>query len=135
MNKINNFLRRNIITIFTIYLFMQPVLDIATSVALYKFNVDFTVSSLIRVVFLFFTLYYLIFVERKKINIKMLILIMLYSIIFMLCNILFKDNPNITYEIKSLLNNIYLPISLLFTFQIFNNREFKIGRASCRERV
>ena len=53
---------------------------------------------------------------------------MLYSIIFMLCNILFKDNPNITYEIKSLLNNIYLPISLLFTFQIFNNREFTIYR-------
>ena len=49
---------------------------------------------------------------------------MLYSIIFMLCNILFKDNTNITYEIKSLLNNIYLPISLLFTFQIFYNREF-----------
>ena len=64
MNKINNFLRRNIITIFTIYLFIQPVLDIATSVALYKFNVDFTVSSLIRVVFLLFTLYYLIFVDE-----------------------------------------------------------------------
>ena len=53
---------------------------------------------------------------------------MLYSIIFMLCNILFKDNTNITYEIKSLLNNIYLPISLLFTFQIFNNREFNIKK-------
>ena len=31
MNKINNFFKKNIITIFTIYLFMQPVLDIATN--------------------------------------------------------------------------------------------------------
>ena len=113
MNKINNFLRRNIITIFTIYLFIQPVLDIATSVALYKFNVDFTVSSLIRVVFLLFTLYYLIFVERKKINIKMLILIMLYSIIFMLCNILF-NKLFISYVILGLsLNNTLQSINII----------------------
>lgn len=129
MNKFNNFFRKNIIIIFTIFLFMQPILDMITGIALYKFNVDFTISSVIRAVFLIFTLYYLVFVERKKINMKILIAIILYSIIFIFCNILFKENTNIIYEIKSLLNNIYLPISLLFMFLIFSNREF------CRKKI
>lgn len=122
INKINNFINKNIIFIFTIFLFMQPILDIITGVTIYYFKSSFTFSSIIRILFLIFTIYYLIFLSDKKYK-KMLYFIFTYSVLFILGNIIFKTNNNIAFEIKTLLNNIYLPIMLLFIYKILKDNE------------
>jgi hypothetical protein len=127
MKKINKFLEKNIILIFTIFLFIQPVLDIITGVMLYTVKSTFTLSSLIRVIFMFFMIYYILFVKKTKFK-KLLFFIFGYSIIFIFVNIMFKSNCNIISEIKNLLNNIYLPISIIFIIEMLENNNFEMKK-------
>lgn len=124
MIKINNFINKHIMLIFTIFLFLQPVLDVLTGVMLYLFNVTFTFSSVVRMLFLLIAIYYLIINDKNAF--KPLIIIFLYSILFMLGNIIFKNNYNIVLELKYLLNNIYLPVLILFVFRINKVKKFNI---------
>lgn len=122
IEKINNFISKNIILIFTIFLFMQPILDVVTGVILYYFNITFTFSAIIRILFLIFAVYYIIFISDKKYR-KILYLLFVYCILFSIINIVLKSNSNIVLEIKYLLNNIYLPVLLIFIFDMLNNNK------------
>lgn len=125
MIKVNNFIERHITTFFAIFLFVQPILDILTGIMLYHYNVTFTFSSIIRMMFLLFSIYYLVFINKHNEG-KLLTIIIAYSILFMLGNILFKNNYNIILELKNLLNNIYLPILMLFVLKLYETKEIKL---------
>lgn len=121
IEKINNFIEKNIILIFTIFLFIQPILDLITGIVLYYNKITFTFSAVIRILFLIFTIYYLLFISNKK-HMKALYLLFIYCILFLTINVIFKLNSNIVLEFKYLLNNIYLPVLLIFVFSILDNK-------------
>lgn len=122
INKINQFIEKNIILIFTIFLFIQPILDVITGVMLYYFDLTFTFSAIIRIIFLIFCCYYILFVGEFKLK-KILYIIFMYCIFFIFGNIIFKDSNNFVIEVKYLLNNIYLSVMLLFIFKILRNNK------------
>lgn len=121
MKKINEFIEKNIILIFTIFLFMHPILDVITGIMLYYNDITFTFSSIIRILFLIFIIYYLLFIGDKK-NRKYIYILFIYSILFIVTNIFFKVNCSIVLEIKNLFNNIYFPILLIFLFDLLKNK-------------
>lgn len=127
ITKLNDFINKHILLIFTIFLFLQPILDIITGIMIYsKINI-YSISAFIRIIFLLFAIYYIIFVKKTKFF-KLFFIILLYSIIFCLVNYIFKDNGNLMIEIKNLLNNIYLPIMMIFIFEIFKDNSFNIKK-------
>ena len=127
ITKLNNFINKKILLIFTIFLFMQPVLDIITGIMIYSKSSIYSISAIIRIIFLIFMMYYITFIKKTKFF-KLFLIILLYSVIFCLVNYIFKDNGNLVIEIKNLLNNIYLPITMIFIFEIFNNNKFDIKK-------
>lgn len=124
IEKVNSFIEKNIILIFTIFLFMQPVLDAITGIVLIKSKTTFTFSAIIRVLFLVFSIYYLLFINGKKYK-KILYILFIYCISFLITNFVSKPISNIVLETKYLLNNIYLPILLIFVFSILENNKIE----------
>ena len=123
IEKINNKIKKNILLIFTIFLFIQPILDSLAGITLYYFKSDFTISAIIRMLFLLFAVYYILFVENNRYK-KIMYILFSYCALFMLGNILFKESTNLLFELKCLLNNIYLPIFLVFSLNILQDNNF-----------
>lgn len=126
MKKINNFLEKNIEKILIIFLYLQPFLDIITAISIKKFDINLTIGSIVRLLFLVFCFIYLIFInkEHKKKNIFFLIIIGSYFIIYTGINFYYKDLTSTIYEVKNLLNTFYLPVVLIAFIEIF--KQYKI---------
>ena len=125
----NNFLEKNIKKILLIFLYSQPILDIITAISINKFNINLTISSIIRLIFLVFLIIYLIFIDKtknKKRNITFLILFSIYLILFGIITIIYKDTNALSYEIKNTLNTFYFPITIISLIDIFEQYNLKI---------
>lgn len=131
MNKINNIIEKNIEKIILIYLFFQPILDVLTGISMNYFNINTTISSILRLIFLIFAIYYLIFLNKtqnKKRNIIFITIIGIYILVFTLTTITYKDLNALTYELKNTINTFYFPITLITLIDIFKqyNINFKL---------
>ena len=127
MTKINNFIKSNLEKIITIFIFIQPLLDVLTAISIKKFNINLTISSIIRVAFLFFCIYYLLIInkENKKKNYMYIILLGIYLLFFSLITLKFKDMNALFYELKNSLNTFYLPITLITIIEMFKEYNIK----------
>ena len=116
---------KNYDKIFLIFLYLQPFLDVSAGVMLH-FNYSLTISSIIRIIFIFISLFYLIFhVKDKKLNIYLACLI-LYFLMFALTIFINKDFSCLAYEIKNLLTTYYFIIILLSLLFIYKNKKLNI---------
>ena len=112
--KVNN----NISLILSIFLLLEPVLDLLTGYCLHTLKINLTVGIIIRVLFLFFILYLTIFIYKKKeLRIPYLI-ILLYSIIYILGIFLYKGGSNLFIEIQGLIKVLYFPIILISLYTL-----------------
>lgn len=129
MKNINKFLEKNIDKIFIVFLFLQPIIDVLTAIMLNVFNISFTIGEVIRILFLLFMVYYLFILDKsktKKKSIIYLIVIFLYSILFLINIIYTKDLNALTYELKNLIKCFYFPILLISCYEIFKEKKCKI---------
>lgn len=109
--------------IFIIFLYMGPILDLIAGIMLH-YNYNITISSIVRLSFMFFSIIYLIFkVKNKKINI-FLSLIFAYFIIFFVTILITKGTPAISYEIKNLFTTYYFIIMLITLASLYKNKKF-----------
>jgi len=130
MNKLNNSIEKNIDKIIYIFMFIQPILDIIAGISINYFNINTTISSIIRLSFMLFCIYYLFFLnktENKKNNIKITIIILIYITIFAITTIIYKDLNIIPYELKNTINTFYFPITLLAMIDIFKQYKIKFN--------
>ncbi len=123
IKKINGFLDKNSAILFNVFLLIQPFLDVVVSLFNHQ-GASPKMIFIIKVLFLFYTIYYLVFIKRR--NIKYLILIFLYSVVFVLVNYFSKDNGNIFFEIESLVKVVYFPIVLLFVLDVVKSKKISI---------
>ncbi len=123
IKKINVFLDKNSVIIFNIFLLIQPFLDVCVSLFNHH-GASPILIFIIRVLFLFYTIYYLVFIKNR--NIKYLILLFLYSVMFILVNYFSKDNGNIFFEAESLVKVVYFPIVLLFILDVVKSKKVNI---------
>lgn len=126
MKKIIN---KNINIILLIYLYIQPLLDVITAISINYLKINITISSIIRLIFLIFLMFYSIFISKnrnKKQNILFILLIILYIFSFSIITIIYKDANALKYELKNTLNTFYFPITLITLLDIYNQNEIKL---------
>src|SRR5574344_47771 len=108
------FLIKNISYILLISLYLQPIIDLSTSLILNYLKISISIGFIIRIVFLLFLVYFYIFVKRnfsksKKIY---LLIIALYIIGFSIMIISLKDIFVVSYELQNVLKIFYFPLLL-----------------------
>lgn len=119
MQKINLFIQKNIFKITMIFLLLQPIIDVITSICINVFSLNITIGMIVRIIWLFFELYYLIFISKNRfrmISISYLLFVLIYFILFG-----FNNFNDLTSEFSSLIRAYYFPISLLFFINMFFN--------------
>ncbi len=124
MNKINSYIKKNIVLIISFLVVIQPIIDVSIG---FSINYNFLVSatSLIRMSILGFLIYYLLLLSEcqlKKKVIFLLTIIMLYLILF------FINQGFNLYELKMALRTFYLPMLFLLIFQIKEDKESLINK-------
>ena len=121
MKKITN----NFEKLFLIFLYLQPILDVTAGVLLH-FNYSVTISSIIRFIFMFLCIIYLVFfIKDKKINIYLLILF-IYFICFGTTMLITKDFNALIYECKNLISTYYFVILLLTLIKVYKDNKLKV---------
>lgn len=125
MKKINYFVEKNIKKIISIFFIMQPILDVIAAVMLNCLHIEFTLSSIIRFLFIGFCIYYIFFINKKKKNIIYFSSIIIYILIFSLVMLFNKDISVLFYELKNTLNVFYFPIVFLTLYSI--NKQYKLS--------
>jgi len=116
MEKTNNFIKKNILNIISIFICVQPILDVIIGC-----NISFItpLGSFTKLLFMFFLIYYLIFISNTGYKKKSLILIsitLIYLIIFSLFNMSYNNFSNT-------LRTFYFPIIFICLFNIFKEQK------------
>ena len=108
----NDYLKKNINKIITIFLLMGPVLDLLTGICLHYFKINFTVGIIIRMLFLIFICLITLFTFKKKNILIPYLIIGVYFIFYIIGTLLYKDKGIFT-EIQNLIKVFYFPIMLI----------------------
>ena len=119
MKILDNYIEKNIKKILSLFFLLQPILDVIAGISLNLLRIDFTLSSILRFIFLIFCIYYLVFLNSKKKNIIYLLFLFIYFIAFSLVVLLNKDYSVLFYELKNVFNVFYFPIVLLALYNMF----------------
>ena len=66
MGKINKLIEKHIKKILLIFIYIQPILDLIAGITQNILKTNITASSIIRLIFLFFCIYYLLILNKSK---------------------------------------------------------------------
>ena len=119
------FIEKNIKKILSLFFILQPFLDVSAGIMLNVLKINYTLSSIVRFIFLFFCIYYLLFVSNKK-HIIFLLLFILYLFVFSLNVYINKDLSVLFYELKNTFNTFYFPIVFLSLYDMFRQYDIKV---------
>lgn len=117
MSKINKFIKSNINTIITIFILMQPILDLFVSLAINVFHISLNIGIILRMLFLVFMFYVALVIYHKKKILIYIFLCMIYGIIFLLV----QDKSTILANLHGLMRVFYFPALLLILYSIRDN--------------
>ena len=120
----NKFIRENFSKILAIFLLLQPVLDLITGLCVNVFKIDITLGIIIRMLFLFYIMFTTIFIYKKKLSFYIYLSIFLYSILYLIGIIIYKDGV-VFNELQGLLKALYFPIILISLYDLKD--EFRIS--------
>ncbi len=110
-----------------IYILLQPIIDVATSLCIRFINPQLTVGIFVRSLFLGFTLIYSFIVADKKwrkILFVYFFIVLLYLILFFVNNTLSIGFTLIISQLKSIIKIFYFPILLIAFIPIMTKINF-----------
>lgn len=100
-------------------LFINPFIDLLTSLCIHVFHPTITIGIIIRMLFIILCIYYLCFIsEKKKINKKYVIILLIYSMLFAVFIYFISGISSVFYNLKELTKVFYFPIILLTYYQL-----------------
>lgn len=129
MRKINFFLDNNIQRILIIFLYIQPIINLVTSLMIRFYGADFTLGIIIRSLVLIILGYYSLVVIKSKFwycSLIYILLITIYIIVYIFNIYNLKGASVLFMEIKYLIKAFYFPLMLLFIFNIFDYKKINI---------
>lgn len=125
MKKVNYLIDKKAMFLFTIFLILQPILDMFLGIFA-NYSIVSSLISIFKILFMFFCIYYVVVIKKK--NYIYFLILFIYSVIFLITNFLLKDNGNIFTELKLLSKNLFLPVSLSFIINLFKEKKFDIKK-------
>ena len=114
------FIEKNINIIISLFVILGPVIDLLTGLSTNKTNLSLSLGIIFRTIFLLFIVIVSIFIFKKKKLIIPYLIIGLYFVLFLIGNILYKDNVLIN-EIHGFIRTFYFPILLITMYSINDN--------------
>lgn len=126
MKKINCFIEKNIKKIISIFFIMQPILDVIAAIMLNCLHIEFTLSSIIRFLFIGFCIYYIFFINKNKKYVIYFSSIIIYILIFSLVMLFNKDISVLFYELKNTINAFYFPIVFISLYNMYKQYKFNV---------
>ncbi len=126
MNKV---IKNNLSKIISIFILMQPILDLITGICLHVFSLNLTIGIIIRMLFLLFIMYATTFIYKKKLSLIYYLIVAFYSIIYLINILVLKgNNPHLFGEVQGLLRVFYFPLLLVSFYDLKD--EIKISTAT-----
>ena len=123
--KYIKYIFNNFEKVFTLILYLNPILDLSAGVMLH-YNYSITLSSIVRLSFMFLCIIYLIFIiKNRKINTYLAILFG-YFLLFFLVILITKGTPALGYELKNLVTTYYFVIVFLSLIALYKNKKFNV---------
>ena len=113
----DKFIKNNINKIVAVFLILQPFLDVITGICIHTLKINFTIGIIVRVLFLLFISFIVLFVFKKKKIIVPYLIIGLYFIFYIIGTIIYKDS-NYIFEIQNLVKVFYFPILFVSLYSI-----------------
>ena len=124
----SNIIKKYFNIIIALFILIQPIIDLITGLSLHICNLNITLGIIIRIIFLVFIVLSSLFVYKNK---KLLIpysLIGIYSILYLIGIILYKDGVGLFQEIQGLVKVFYFPIILISLYYLKEN--IRISKAN-----
>ena len=108
----NKYLLKNISLIIKIFLFIQPVIDIVTSIMINYFNISITLGMIFRILFMLFIIYFYLFVKKgiSKFKLYYLLTILIFTVIYTISILINKGNNVLFSELSNYIKIIYFII-------------------------
>lgn len=119
------FIKKNINIIIGVFILIQPLLDLLTGLCIHTLKINFTIGIIVRVIFLLFIIYVVLFIFKKKKLLVPYLIIGLYFIFYIIGTILYKDG-HLFQELQGLVKTFYFPLMLISLYSI--NDEIKISK-------
>ena len=126
INSINDFINKHLSIIILSIIFIQPLLDLLTSLEIHVLHLGVSIGSVIRLLFLFFSAYYILFINKEKKYKYILLGIALYIILYALVILKYKGTNIFFYEVRNGIDTFYLPIILISFYLMFKNKAIDI---------
>ncbi|MBQ9071776.1 MAG: O-antigen ligase family protein [Bacilli bacterium] len=124
MEKINNWINKNVFKITTLFILLQPIFDLITSITTRSFLSTVSIGIITKMLFMLFAIYSMIFVFRnKKKSIIYFLFVIVYILIFSLYNLFSVNFNNLIYNLINLFKFWYFPITLVFMFCLFKEKD------------
>src|SRR5574344_2108397 len=106
------YLLKNISYILLIFLYLQPIIDLSTSLVINYLKISISIGFILRLLFLFFLLYFYLFIKKnlsksKKIYLLTIILFIIGVTTMIIC---LKDISAVSYELQNILKIFYFPL-------------------------
>lgn len=126
INSINDFINNHLSAIILTFIFVQPLLDLLTSLEIHVLHLGVSIGSIVRLLFLLFCSYYVLFINKEK-KFKYLIgAIGLYISLFALVILKYKGLNIFFYEVRNGIDTFYLPVILISFYLMFKNKAINI---------
>ena len=122
----NNFIKKNINIIIGLFIIMQPIIDLLTGLSLHYFNINLTIGIVLKILFLLIIMLITIFTYNKKKIIIPYSIILLYTILYIIGIVVYKDGVGMFREIQNLIKVFYFPTMFLALYYIRD--EFRISK-------
>ena len=110
-------IRKNIHYIVAIFLLMGPILDFVTGICLH-YSCFLTLGVIVRVFFLLFICYVVLFIFKKKRLLVPYFLVGFYFLFYMLGIFLYQNGYRFFYEVQNLVKVFYFPLMLISLYAI-----------------
>ena len=120
-----SYLKKNISIIISIFILLQPILDLITGLFLHVLNINLTLGIIIKLLFILFLIFITVFGFNKKKLIIPYILLIIYGLFYCFGMIIYKDS-SLFVEIQNLVKTFYFPVLLLTLYSIKD--EFRISK-------
>lgn len=115
MQKVNGFINKNLNLIITIFIIIQPILDLVVSLSLNVFHVGLNLGMIVRMLFLVFMSYVVFFIKGKR---KYLLVYFFILLFYSLGYFLALDSNYFMSNLHGLLRIFYFPLMLMLFLNI-----------------
>ncbi len=111
------FIKNNINILISIFILLQPILDLVTGISIHVLENSITLGIVLKVLFIFFLMYTSLFIYQKKKLLIYYLIIIIYGVGYTLGMLIYKDS-SLFLEMQNLVKTFYFPVLLITIYYI-----------------